>query len=525
MESTQIFMSSSGSSRKSLFGNNKEEVLVLKIEGTRISGKGYVCNEEGKNGYIDDFTFSLKEIEGINVAEYHRLDALTFNAQIKSLYGSKKVKIFLPNIKNVEIAMGELRKAKRDVEKGLITEPSASTPSAPAEPEVKAAPSAPVEPEVQVTPSAPAKAEAVEKVVEPEKIETVQTSVDNKIKEVIVPEKTETDKKTEMSKDEFKRRMDKLGVLKDCGLLEEKEYVSKKLELISELYDLKDFNEKLQKIIALKECGLLSDKEFDANRMDLIKECCDLCEADTEAYRRNIQKLAFMQIGEVISAEEYEKSKLILVRDVAFDLRDSNEEFIIKLKRLPVLKECQILTEIEYDMKIKDMLSMLEITKSDIREDIVDKLRKWPVLVQENYMDESELKRRQNQMISEYLDIEWETPGELKAVINKLSDLKEGGCLTDEEFNERREKILHDIDVVDDYRIRITMYKLLPQLNFISGDEFLGIKQKCIDQIFSKAGSVEEFKVRANNLVELQKVGILTDSELAEYKIKLMSEL
>lgn len=501
MESTQIFMSSSGSSRKSLFGNNKEEVLVLKIEGTRISGKGYVCNEEGKNGYIDDFTFSLKEIEGINVAEYHRLDALTFNAQIKSLYGSKKVKIFLPNIKNVEIAMGELRKAKRDVEKGLITEPSASTPSA------------------------PAKAEAVEKVVEPEKIETVQTSVDNKIKEVIVPEKTETDKKTEMSKDEFKRRMDKLGVLKDCGLLEEKEYVSKKLELISELYDLKDFNEKLQKIIALKECGLLSDKEFDANRMDLIKECCDLCEADTEAYRRNIQKLAFMQIGEVISAEEYEKSKLILVRDVAFDLRDSNEEFIIKLKRLPVLKECQILTEIEYDMKIKDMLSMLEITKSDIREDIVDKLRKWPVLVQENYMDESELKRRQNQMISEYLDIEWETPGELKAVINKLSDLKEGGCLTDEEFNERREKILHDIDVVDDYRIRITMYKLLPQLNFISGDEFLGIKQKCIDQIFSKAGSVEEFKVRANNLVELQKVGILTDSELAEYKIKLMSEL
>ena len=48
MDSTQIFTSNTSNSRKSLFGNNREEVLVLKIEGAKISGKGYVCNEEGK---------------------------------------------------------------------------------------------------------------------------------------------------------------------------------------------------------------------------------------------------------------------------------------------------------------------------------------------------------------------------------------------------------------------------------------------------------------------------------------------
>ena len=499
MESAHVFTSNTSNSRKSLFGN-REEALTLKIEGDQISGKGYVCNEEGKNGYVDDFSFTIKEIDDISVEEYLKVDALSFNAQIKSLYGAKKVKVFLPNIKNVETAMGILRKLKRNNEKAATT----STPVA-----------APV------------------KTVEPEKKEAVQVKNEDKgpastpktDNVASSPKKESSDNKSEMTKEEFKKRMDKLAVLKDCGLLEEKEYISKKLELLSELYDLKDFNEKLQKIIALKECGLLSDKEFDANRMDLIKECCDLNESNIDEYRRNIQKLAFMQIGDVISEEEHEKSKLLLIQDVSFGLEDSKEIFTRKLKRLPVLKECQVITEDGYNQKVEDLLTMLEVSRSDDREDLVNKLKKWPVLVQENYMDATELKTKQSSLVSEFLDVAWETPGELKAVVNKMSDLKEGECLTEEEFQKRREKILKDVDAVDDYTIRITMYKLLPQVGFITTEEFAALKQKCIDNIFENNGSVEDFKVRANNLVELQRVGILTSEELTEYKLKLMSEL
>ena len=89
--------------------------------------------------------------------------------------------------------------------------------------------------------------------------------------------------------------------------LGEKEYISKRLELVSEFCDLKDFNDKIQKLIALKDCGLLSDKEFEANRIDVIKECCDLDVSDINEYRKNVQKLSFLQIGEVITEEEYEK--------------------------------------------------------------------------------------------------------------------------------------------------------------------------------------------------------------------------
>ena len=63
----------------------------------------------------------------------------------------------------------------------------------------------------------------------------------------------------------------------------------------------------------LKDCGLLSDKEFEANRVDIIKECCDTETSDMKEYRRSVQKLSFLELGGVITQEEYdEKRKQIL---------------------------------------------------------------------------------------------------------------------------------------------------------------------------------------------------------------------
>jgi hypothetical protein len=84
---------------------------------------------------------------------------------------------------------------------------------------------------------------------------------------------------------------------------------------------------------------------------------------------------------------------------------------------------------------------------------------------------------------------------------------------------------LAEVDAVEEYTTRVAMYRMLPQVGFISDAEYEALKQKCIDDIFVSSHSVEEFKVRANNLVELQKVGMLTESEFVAYKTKLMSEL
>ncbi len=572
MEAAQIFTCNASSSVKNkLF--KKDEGLFLKVEGDHITGKGHICNTDGKNGYVGDYSFYVQDVSLVTEEEYMGSTALSFVAQEKGIYGKKKVKVYLPALKDATVALGLLNRLTKNnssnsssasstkrVEpvktssvqplKGepiRIVEPPKAEPAKVVEPP-KAEPVRVVEPpkaeqpkaeqvkteEVKVEQAAATQVQPVarsvyekyksddEKNSITEERNKVDASIEVKADAAPAPAVEET---KEMTEEEFQQRMDKLAVLKDCGLLGEKEYIAKRLELVSQLCDLSEFNERIQKLIALKDCGLLSDKEFEANRVDVIKECCDLDVEDIKEYRRNVQKLSFLEIGEVISAEEYAKSKQSLVQDIEFEANDTKERFVRKLQRLPILKECQVIEEKDYKKKLDDLFSVLNISDKDSKEVLVNKLNKWPLLLQENYIDATDLKQKQDDLAAMYLDVEWKTVDELRAIIDKMIAMKEGECLTEEQFQKRREKLLKDIDAVEDYTTRISVYQMLPQVGLISNSEYNGLKQKCIDDIFVRSNSVAEFKVRANNLVELQKIGMLTSEEFANYKTKLMSEL
>ncbi|MBQ7776396.1 MAG: hypothetical protein IJ379_10805 [Lachnospiraceae bacterium] len=553
MEGTRIFTSIQNSSVKNLFKKEKEEGMFLKVEGKTVSGKGNICNAEGRNGYQDEFSFSIQEIGDIKEEDYNGVSALAFTAQLKGLYGNKKVKIYIPQLKQPAEAISTLKKLKAEVGGDSIvtvTPPSNPTPvgaSAKTEPAPAPAPTPAPTPAPAVEPApapAPAPQEtktiykpvgedyagghAPEKVApapapEPAPAPAPEPAPEPKVEEVkpVVEEVASS----EMSEEEFQKRMDKLNVLKDCGLLGEKEFTAKKLELVSEFFDLGDFNERIQKLIALKDCGLLSDNEFEQNRIEVIKECCDLDVHDIKEYRRNVQKLAFLEIGEVITPAEYAKSKQNLIDDVAFKVEDDKDTFVRKLRRLPVLQDCHLIEEADFDKKVSDLIDLLEVTKNDSRESLVNKLTKWPLLAQENYMAVAELKSKQDNLITTYLDVPWKTPDELKAIINRMSALKEGECLSEDEYQSRRAALLQNVDEIEEYSTKIAMYRMLPQVGFITEAEYDTLKQKCIDKIFTSSSSVAEFKERANQLVELQKVGMLTTEEFNAYKTKLMSEL
>ena len=113
MEGAQIFSSATNGSRLNLFGK-KEDALILKVEGDKVSGRGNICNAEGRNGYVDEFSFSINEIEEIAQTEFQGVPALTFTAYLKGIYGSKKCKIFLPHIKNIDAAARLLRNLKME---------------------------------------------------------------------------------------------------------------------------------------------------------------------------------------------------------------------------------------------------------------------------------------------------------------------------------------------------------------------------------------------------------------------------
>ena len=557
MEGARVFTCIDNNSLRSML-LRKEGKVFLKVDGDRISGKGQICNAEGRNGYLDDFEFSASEISNIKSEEYNYVDAISFDASLKGLYGNKRIKVFLPQLKDADGALALLKSLKQnsgDVSlshKQVVTAPRPISRDEMKEEDEKKFKTAhepiprgrqeekkPVVTEEKKEQKPIAKEEAPipePKFEEPVKAEPKfeePVKAEPKFEEPTPapapePKKEVAEENTSaagISEEEFAKRMDKLEVLKDCGLIADSEYTAKKFELLGEFYGLGKFYERIQKLVALKDCGLLSEKEFEENRKDVLKECCDVNVTDINEYRNNVQKLAFLELGEVISDEEYKQSRTTLVENVEFKLEDTKEQFTLKLKRLPVLKECHLIDDEDYEAKVAGLFKMLEVEEKDTKDELVCKISKWPLLVWEKYMDTAELKNKQDTLISKYLDSKWSTPDELKVVINNMMALREGECLTGKEFQARRQQLLSDIDNIEQYSNRVAMYRMLPEVEFISASEYEEIKQKCIDKIFVKTNSVTDFKERANNLVELQKIGMLTDDEFSAYKNKLMSEL
>lgn len=517
MEGAQVFSCSTGGVR-GLFNKNSGDAMFLKVENDRISGKGYVCNEDGRNGYIDEFSFSISEIRTIFVGEYMGSQALGFNAKVSNLYGAKKVQVMLPQLKNMDLVMGLLNRLKANAEDNMDNIHSAAPQrEIPQQQPVSRAPEPVQQPRPEATYQQPTPVKAPTPAVTPPPAATIQQSN--------TQQSTAQQSNEDEQAEEFQKKMDKLLVLKDCGLLGEKEFNAKKIELVGEYFDLSDFNEKIQKLVVLKDCGLLSEKEFEANRVDIIKECCNTETSDMKEYRRSVQKLSFLELGGVISAEEYERSKQILVDDVDFYLTDSKEAFARKLKKLPVLKETQLITEKEYKQKMDNLFDMIEVSPDDEMSRLSDKLNKWPVLAQENLISQSELKEKQKTLVSNYLGGEWKTTEELQNVVSRMMALRESEWLSDMDFTTRKEDILKRVTSNPNHVERIQTYMMLSKTGLVSEADCAKQKQDCIDEIFKPCASMDEFKTRVNSLLEFQKGGIITEEEFVAFKGKLMSEL
>ncbi|MCM1534714.1 MAG: hypothetical protein NC126_02180 [Clostridium sp.] len=522
MEGAQVFTCNTGGNVRSLFSkNNNNDALFLKVENDKVSGKGYVCNEDGRNGYVDEFEFAIKEVKSVFLGEYMGMQALGFNAKVNGLYGAKKAQIMLPQLKNMDLVVGLLNRLKASAESNAEEEARSATVRRTATPPPAPTPApAPREQTAGYQHSAP---EPVSRPASTSAAPRPSSSYSSPAPEPApapVPAA-----KSGLESDEFQQKMDKLVVLKDCGLLGEKEFKAKKAELVGQYCDLSDFNEKIQKLIVLKDCGLLSEKEFEANRNDIIKECCDTGTSDPTEYMKSVQKLSFLEMGGVITTEEYEKNKQTLIDDVTFMPSDDRDTFLKKLRRLPVLKQAQLITGAEYDQRLNDMYGMIEINADDETDVLAVKMSKWSMLAQERIISANDLKEKQKTLIAEGLNGSVSSPEELKATVKRLVALRDGEWLSDRDYEVKKEELLRKINTGSDYSETLKMYRMLAEIGFVSDQDYRNQRQKCIDDIFKPYGSMDEFKVRVNNLLELQKAGIITEEEFASFKTKLMSEL
>ncbi|MBO4346154.1 MAG: hypothetical protein J5840_00795, partial [Lachnospiraceae bacterium] len=301
MATAQVFSCNySGSIKNKLLkGGDK---LFLKIEDTKISGKAFICNEEGRNGYIDNFEYPINDVREVYKGDYQGDVALIMNTRITSLYGTKKAQTIFPAIKDIDVVveiLGELKEKTAAAGSANDTRRAATTQSQPIARPVAPTPAAPAP---QPVPSAPVpsanldaksiKQEVTQSVVvkkdsgiggeniggallnrkPAEPARTAAPSVGSAVMQkaqpqaapAAAPKQPSPAEQKKNDSEDFQKRMEKLYVLKDCGMLTDKEFDAKKLELVSELCGMTDFNEKVQKLVVLKECGMLSEKEFDS---------------------------------------------------------------------------------------------------------------------------------------------------------------------------------------------------------------------------------------------------------------------
>ena len=551
MEGAQVFTCKSGGNLRSILSRNNDAAMFLKVENNKISGKGYICNTEGKNGYSDEFEVSIGKISSIFETEYSGEPALAINTSLDNLYGSKKVQLVFPQLKDMDLAAKLLKKLRAD--SGFVDDspkvaaynarvgdlaqtakpeekPEEEKPQAKSVAELRSANVPPKEQPKPVQPVQPAKpvqqptpqVQPAQPVVTP--VQPAAPAQPVAPAQPAQPAQSAAPK-GKMSVEEYNERVDKLNVLRDCGVLGEKEYYTKKFEIVCEYNDLTDFNEKIQKLIVLVDCGLLSEKEFENNCNDIIKECCDTNVMNPAEYRKNIQKLVCMEAGGILTTEEYNKYKQIMVNDVVITLDDAPAVFIGKLRKLPVLVECQMITEAEQKQMMNNLYSMIEVKPGQPLTGLQDRMNKWPLLAQERIISEADLRKKQDPVIEAVMMKNITGPADVQYMAENLIALKEGGWLTDAEFNEKKKGVLSKVDAIPDFITRISVYVALPKMGLETMQEYEAQKKKCIDDIFAPYSGMDEFKKRVTNLMDLQKAGMLTEAEFNTHKGKLMGAL
>lgn len=550
---------------KLLKGGDK---LFLKIDGDRISGKAFICNEEGRNGYIDNFDYPLTDVREVLKGEYMGNQALIMNTRITSLYGTKKAQTIFPSIKDIDIViekLGQLKESsggsnaaapvkqattqsqpiQRPTGTPVVKPVQAPEPQPVKKPEAPAPKPAPVKAEAPAP--APAKAPKAEAPAEEvgssllKRAEAVPTSapapaVSPITSTPVLSRRTAPTpppapapapaKKEEDNSEDFQKRLEKLYILKDCGMLSEKEFDAKKLELVSELCGMSDFNTKVEKLVVLKDMGMLDDSEFNARKADIIKECCNTDVKDLNEYKSNIEKLPYLKIGGMINDSEFEEKKKSILDEVEFDYNDTNTVLLHKLERWPILKEVGMLSDDEFKLKIQSLVDIIDVGFEDPIPTLKDKLNKWPVLVDAKVITENDFRAKQQQVINDFVNnAPWSNVDEFKVVVERLIALKECNWLSDSDFHAKKVDLLRKVSAIDDYVTKVEIYIASPKMGLISEEDYNLKKEEFIADIFKPHESTEEFQVSVKKLMDLEKVGMLTSDEFTNYKMKLMSEL
>lgn len=548
----EVFQCNWGSSLKSFLSAKNQEKLFLQIDdtkpdGVKVTGKGYICNEEGKNEYISQYDYPAKDIRDIKKGEFQGSDALIIVTKLQTLYGAKKTQTILPGIKDIDRAIDTLNRVAKA--SGGLTADTKSTSKSAAKPSPAptpaAAAAAPVKPAPAPTP-APTPAPAPAPIPAPAPVptpapapafSTVNPMLGGTMPQHSAPAPAPTpapapaptrseSKSTKKNNDEsYAQKLKKLDIMHESGMCGDEEYKEKKLKLICDEKGLGSFCDKIQKIFVLKKSGMLSDSEYEANKDQIVDECFATDVKDLKLFKENMTKLPMVLMSELITDSEYDMRKERILNSVAYNPMDSNDVFCLKLQKLPILRDCDLVPAAEYEKDIKELKLLLEPKAIDSVDALDMKLSKWPAMVKAGTITESEYKEKQQKMIAEVMTMSGSDEASFRKKAERVIKLKEKSWLSELDFHGKKVEILKEVNGIEDYILRTKLYIVAKSCGLITIDDYEAKKSELIKEVFSPYSSMEEFQDKVNMLMRLNQADIINEDEYNAYKNKLMNDL
>ena len=540
-----------GSSLKS-FLSTKQEKLSLRTDDTRpdsvkISGRGYICNEEGKNEYISTFEYDAKEIRDIKKGEFQGADALVIVMPLQTLYGVKNTQTILPGLKDMNKAMDEvitLVKNAGGMQQGEPSKPAASAkpaaaPAAPAKPAPKPAASAKPAPAAPApapaapkpaaapapAPAAPKPAAAPAPAPTPTPVVPAYTPSQTAVAAAAAAAAPNAPLAGAKKKEGYEQKLKKLDIMHESGMCTDEEYKEKKLKLICDEKGMNSFYEKIQKIFAMKKAGMLSEGEFEIKKEEIIDECFDETVTDLALFRDNTAKLPIMVMSELIDPITFDQKKDRLIRSVAYNPMDDNDTFTLKLQKLPILVDADVIPRAEFESDKEQLKQMLDPYATDGLDVLDMKLSRWPAMVVAGTATDAEFEERKQRMISEVMAMPAADEYSFKNKVDRVMLMYQKTWLNEMGYHDKKVVIVNEVAAIADYVLRTRLYMVARDCGLITANDFEEKKQALIGEVFAPYEDMDEFQQKVGMLLKLKDGNIITEEEFNQYKAKLMNDL
>ncbi|MCR5390227.1 MAG: hypothetical protein K6E77_05705 [Lachnospiraceae bacterium] len=558
----EVFQCNWGSSLKSFLSAKSQEKLFLQIDdtkpdGVKVTGKGYICNEDGKNEYVSQYDYPAKDIRDVKKGEFQGSDALIIVTKLQTLYGAKKTQTILPGLKDMNKAIERLTEISKaagglsgDAPAAAPAKPAAAPAPAPApapKPAAQAkpapaprptaaraaqaqapAPAAAPAPAPAAQAQAPAPAPAAQAQAPAPAAAPAQPAVPSytpsrtAVAAAVNSAAAKGTIPSPQKKEDYAAKRQKLEILHESGMISETEYKDKTLKLICEERGMTEYYDKISRVIVTHESGILSDAEYENSKNTLVSEAFDPTIRDLPTFRSNTAKLPIIQISGIVSEAEFDAGKASLLDSVTYDPNDSNEDFTLKLQKLPILIDAELVSREEYESDMRELKSLLDPSIGDDLDLLEMKLSRWPAMVAAGAASPEEYKTKQDSFIGQVMALPAGDEPSLKAKIERVVMLKDKTWLSEMDYHGKKLEILKAIIEMPDVVQRMKLLMVARDCKLSTDEEFETKKQEVIRDIFAPYSSMDEFKAKADLLKSISEANIISQEEYDNYKEKLL---